>query len=98
MSFVALLVAVSGCRETPRPAQASLPATPWTGAAIAHGGVGSGPERSDGCRRAVDAALQALEAGADPVDAAVAGTVVLEDDPRFNAGTGSVVRIDGATV
>jgi isoaspartyl peptidase/L-asparaginase-like protein (Ntn-hydrolase superfamily) len=32
------------------------------------------------------------------VDAAVAGVVVLEDDPRFNAGTGSRVRLDGTTV
>jgi isoaspartyl peptidase/L-asparaginase-like protein (Ntn-hydrolase superfamily) len=46
----------------------------------------------------VDAALRALEGGAEPVDAAVAGVVVLEDAPRFNAGTGSRIRIDGATV
>jgi isoaspartyl peptidase/L-asparaginase-like protein (Ntn-hydrolase superfamily) len=52
----------------------------------------------DGCRAAVDAALKALEASGDPVDAAVAGVMVLEDDPRFNAGTGSVVRLDGHTV
>ncbi len=75
-----------------------LPATPWKPAAIAHGGVGSPPDRVDGCRRAVDAALAVLEAGGDPVDAAAAGVVVLEDDPRFNAGTGSRVRIDGKTV
>jgi beta-aspartyl-peptidase (threonine type) len=67
-------------------------------AAIAHGGVGSPPEGSDGCRAAVDAALKALEAGCEPVDAAVAGVVVLEDDPRFNAGTGSCVRLDGKSI
>jgi isoaspartyl peptidase/L-asparaginase-like protein (Ntn-hydrolase superfamily) len=83
----------------PREAQTpSLPKTPWKAAAIAHGGVGSPPGLADGCRAAVDAALAALEAGADPLDAAVAGVVVLEDDPRFNAGTGSRVRIDGVTV
>jgi isoaspartyl peptidase/L-asparaginase-like protein (Ntn-hydrolase superfamily) len=32
------------------------------------------------------------------VDAAVEGVVVMENDPRFNAGTGSRVRLDGATV
>src|SRR5687768_6186122 len=74
----------------------SLPKAP--AAAIAHAGVGTGPEHSDGPRKAVDAALAALEAGADPLDAAVAGAAILEDDPRFNAGTGSRVRIDGVTV
>jgi L-asparaginase / beta-aspartyl-peptidase len=46
----------------------------------------------------VDAALAVLEAGGDPVDAAVAGVVVMEDDPRFNAGTGARVRIDGKSI
>ncbi len=75
-----------------------LPPTPWKAAAIAHGGVGSPPDRSDGCRRAVDAALAALEQAGDPLDAVVAGVAVMEDDPRFNAGTGSRVRLDGETV
>jgi isoaspartyl peptidase/L-asparaginase-like protein (Ntn-hydrolase superfamily) len=79
-------------------ASVPLPPLPWRAAAIAHGGQGSPPSFADGCRAAVDAALAALSAGSDPVDAAVAGVVVLEDDPRFNAGTGSVVRIDGRTV
>ena len=94
-----------GCRAEreapPAPAttsSAALPPRPWKAAAIAHAGAGSPPERSDGCRAAVDAALAALERGGDPVDAAVAGVVVLEDDARFNAGTGSRVRIDGRTV
>jgi beta-aspartyl-peptidase (threonine type) len=77
---------------------ARRPPLPWTAAAIAHGGVGSPPSLSDGCQRAVDAALRVVESGGDPVDAAVAGVVVLEDDPRFNAGTGSRVRLDGQTV
>jgi L-asparaginase / beta-aspartyl-peptidase len=65
-------------------------------AAIAHGGVGTSPDAADGCQRAVDAALAALAGGADPLEAAVAAVVVLEDDPRFNAGTGSIVRLDGS--
>ena len=89
-------------RETSRasapPASAPVPALPWKAAAIAHGGQGSPTTNADGCRAAVDAALKELQAGGDPVDAAVAGVMVLEDDPRFNAGTGSVVRIDGHTV
>jgi beta-aspartyl-peptidase (threonine type) len=67
-----------------------------TAAAVAHGGVGTPEGEASGCRAAVDEALAALAAGADPLDAAVAGTVVLEDDPRYNAGTGSVVRLDGS--
>src|SRR5580658_6428737 len=77
----------------------SIARKPARAAAIAHGGVGSSPpEWSDGCRSAVDAALIALKAGSDPVDAAVAGVVLLEDDPRFNAGTGACVRLDGESI
>jgi isoaspartyl peptidase/L-asparaginase-like protein (Ntn-hydrolase superfamily) len=68
----------------------------FTAAAIAHGGVGTDPIHADGCRAAVDAALACLSATQDPLEAAVAGVVVLEDDPRFNAGTGSIVRLDGS--
>ena len=73
-----------------------LPAAPWSAAAVAHGGAGSDPAASDGCRAAVNAALATLRTSGDPVAAAVAGVIVLEDDPRFNAGTGSVVRLDGS--
>jgi len=65
-------------------------------AAIAHGGVGTDAAHSDGCRTAVDAALAVLASTDDPLEAAVAGVVVLEDDPRYNAGTGSIVRLDGS--
>src|SRR5687768_12941689 len=92
MRRLAILLFLCAC-DRPAPATHRVKA-----AAIAHAGVGSGPALSDGPRKAVDAALAALESGADPLDAAVAGAVILEDDPRFNAGTGSRVRIDGATV
>jgi isoaspartyl peptidase/L-asparaginase-like protein (Ntn-hydrolase superfamily) len=85
------LLACSGAESRPTPAPGKV-------AAIAHGGVGSPPELSDGPRKAVDAALAVVERGGDPLDAAVAGVVVMEDDPRFNAGTGSKVRLDGETV
>jgi isoaspartyl peptidase/L-asparaginase-like protein (Ntn-hydrolase superfamily) len=65
-------------------------------AAVAHGGVGSDEAHVDGCRAAVDAALAVLQTSGDPVAAAVAGVVVLEDDPRFQAGTGATVRLDGS--
>lgn len=81
----------------PAPAPAAEPG-PLPAAAMAHGGALSNPAFSDGCRAAVDAALDALEKNGDPLEAAIAGVVVLEDDPRFNAGTGSRVRLDGKTV
>jgi L-asparaginase / beta-aspartyl-peptidase len=105
----ALLLAAAGCRGhaarvpeqgpitmTTPAASVPLPPTPWPAAVVAHGGVGSDPAHSDGCRRAVDAAFARLAATGDPLEAAVAGAVVLEDDPRFNAGTGSIVRLDGS--
>src|SRR4051812_178248 len=87
------------CRRAQEPAATDHPPSlPLKPAAIAHGGVGAPREMSDGCRRAVDAALAVLASGGDPLDAAVAGVLILEDDPRYNAGTGSRVRLDGATV
>ncbi|MDA8387351.1 MAG: isoaspartyl peptidase/L-asparaginase [Nitrospiraceae bacterium] len=65
---------------------------------VAHGGVGSPGELSDGCRAACEAAFRMLEAGKDSLDAAVEAARLLEDDGRFNAGRGSVLRIDGKTI
>jgi isoaspartyl peptidase/L-asparaginase-like protein (Ntn-hydrolase superfamily) len=103
-----LAAALLACGRTPSPSRergappdaraAALPPLPWKAAAIAHGGQNSPPGMVDGCRAAVDAALKELQRTGDPVDAAVAGVVVLEDDARFNAGTGAVVRLDGRTV
>jgi beta-aspartyl-peptidase (threonine type) len=42
--------------------------------------------------------MATLYANGDPLAAAVAGVVVMEDIPEFNAGTGSRVRLDGETV
>lgn len=47
---------------------------------------------------AVAAALKALRQRKSAMDAAVQAAVLLEDDPRFNAGTGSHLRLDGRTV
>lgn len=55
-------------------------------------------DNEDGCIVAAQAGFDRLQAGAGALDAAVAAVVVLEDDERFNAGTGSVVRTDGITV
>lgn len=64
---------------------------------LAHGGAANVPEVRDGCEAACAAARQVLEEGGSALDAAVAAVVVLEDDPRMNAGTGSVIRFDGGS-
>ncbi|MDA8085755.1 MAG: isoaspartyl peptidase/L-asparaginase [Nitrospiraceae bacterium] len=65
---------------------------------VAHGGAGSPMELSDGCRAACESAIRMLDAGEGSLDAAVEAARILEDDGRFNAGTGSVLRIDGRTI
>ena len=64
---------------------------------VAHGGVGSPGTFSDGCRNACASAWKILESGESALDAVVGATCVLEDDGRFNAGSGSVPRLDGKT-
>ena len=66
--------------------------------AVTHGGVGSPPSVADGPEAAAKAALAALARGGSSLDAAIAGTVSMEDDPRFNAGTGANIRLDGKTI
>ena len=65
---------------------------------LAHGGAGSDSAHSDGCETACELMLNALEHGADAFEAARLGTRHLENDPRFNAGTGANLLLDGQTV
>src|SRR5262245_57445707 len=65
-----------------------------------HGGAG--PDRVEECnaRRtgvecAADAGMAVLERGGSALDAVVAAVIVLENDPVFNAGLGSVLTDDG---
>jgi L-asparaginase len=69
---------------------------------IIHGGAGSslkGKGGVDSVRRSLMAVLETvypmLMAGASALDAVVKGCQLLENDPRFNAGTGSVLQSDG---
>ena len=69
-------------------------------ALIVHGGAGSWRPGSDadaieGTTAAVAAGRRILEAGGSALDAAMAASVVLEDNPIFNAGTGAVLNFDG---
>ena len=43
-------------------------------------------------------AQEVLATGGSALDAAIAAVVVLEDDGRFNAGAGSVLRMDGVSI
>lgn len=61
---------------------------------LTHGGAGSDPTLSKTTEQAAAIAKEALQADQSPLDAACHATAHLEDDPRFNAGTGSNVRSD----
>jgi L-asparaginase/beta-aspartyl-peptidase (threonine type) len=67
-------------------------------AIVVHGGAGAGAEHSDGCELAVDATARALAQGNTALEAAIAAVLVLEDDERFNAGTGAALGLDGKTI
>lgn len=69
---------------------------------IIHGGAGSSLNSKGGLAAVrqdlhaiVQAVYQDLQNGASAMDAVVQGCRLLEDNPRFNAGTGSVLQSDG---
>jgi beta-aspartyl-peptidase (threonine type) len=67
---------------------------------VCHGGSGLVTEdRHERLRAGVRAAAaighRMIEDGASAIDAVVAAVRVLEDDPEFNAGTGSALTLDG---
>ncbi|WP_310468395.1 isoaspartyl peptidase/L-asparaginase [Sphingomonas sp.] len=73
---------------------------------VIHGGAGAIERKSTtpdkdkavraGLSRALEAGEKILAAGGKALDAVEAAVVVLEDDPNFNAGRGSVFTFDGA--
>jgi beta-aspartyl-peptidase (threonine type) len=67
-------------------------------AVVVHGGVGASTDYQDGCERAAQRALERLRQGGDALDAAVSAVVVLEEDGRFNAGSGAALGLDGDTI
>ena len=69
---------------------------------IIHGGAGSSLQGKGGLEavrkslyQVIDQVYALLLQGANAKEAVVLGCQLLEDDPRFNAGTGSVLQSDG---
>ena len=65
---------------------------------VVHGGVGSSTRLRGPCEAACTRAFAMLEKGAAALDAVIEAVRLLEDDGRFNAGSGSTLRLDGKTV
>ncbi|MBT9548191.1 MAG: isoaspartyl peptidase/L-asparaginase [Candidatus Sericytochromatia bacterium] len=67
-------------------------------AILTHGGSSSDPLSADGTLSAARCGMELLQTGQSALAAVVQAVIALEDDPRFNAGTGSRLRADGQTV
>lgn len=67
-------------------------------AILTHGGAGSDPQDVDGPAAAAKSGMDLLAKGESALNAVVHAVRLLEDDPRFNAGTGSRLRADGLTM
>jgi len=65
---------------------------------VAHGGVGSLLRFNDGPTAAAKESLKVLKKTHSALKAAVAGVVVMEDDPHFDCGIGSYFRLDGKSI
>ncbi len=61
---------------------------------LLHGGAGAGEPHTELMKSYADRAFSAHKS--NPLDLVCEGVRYLEDDPTFNAGTGSVKRIDGS--
>lgn len=67
-------------------------------AVVVHGGAGSARSADDGCLRAAREGLARIAGGEGALAGVVAAVTVMEDDQRFNAGTGSELSLDGVTI
>ena len=62
---------------------------------VAHGGAGSENAHSDGTEKAVDTCYKAVQENTSLINAVSLAVNVLEDDGRYNAGSGSHARENG---
>jgi L-asparaginase / beta-aspartyl-peptidase len=63
---------------------------------VVHGGAGgTSSEAEEGCRLAAEYGMDILQQGGSALDAAIKAVTNMEDSGRFNAGLGSILRIDG---
>jgi L-asparaginase / beta-aspartyl-peptidase len=67
---------------------------------LVHGGAGDVqpnelPEHVEGCRFAASEAARVLQGGGSALNAAQRAVEILEDDPRFNAGIGACLNVEG---
>ena len=67
-------------------------------AILTHGGAGSDPQDSDGPQSAAKVGMDSMGNGKSALNAVIQAVRYLEDDPRFNAGTGSQLRADGRAI
>jgi isoaspartyl peptidase/L-asparaginase-like protein (Ntn-hydrolase superfamily) len=63
---------------------------------LTHGGAGARNEYIDGTDAAAQKGLLSLQSGASVLESVCSAVTVLEDDTRFNAGSGSCRRSDGS--
>lgn len=65
---------------------------------LCHGGVGADPvsDYQPGVEAACDEGWRILQSTGSALEAVLAATVALEEDPLFNAGTGSYMKLDGS--
>lgn len=65
---------------------------------VCHCGSSSALEQQDGARSACEQGRKLLQSNKSALEAVIATAEYLENDERFNAGTGSNIRLDGKTI